>query len=190
MSGSSKLTRTRIGEAWGVTEKPQEKPDDAQPVDPTRKEFYGRLTKRACGLGIFPIAVAALLIQRGVYANKVFGMNDASRWVFVLGPVLLGVGILVVMVVATAQNLRKTVVIARSGLTFLERGEKKFTAPWGSLAYSPPKKGKKPIRTLLLSDGVSFGQLYDIFFPQFEEIISEVEARKGYASTSTRFKMG
>ncbi|MBI3927321.1 MAG: hypothetical protein HY319_17420 [Armatimonadetes bacterium] len=172
----------------GPATEPQKEKDGKE--DPTIKEYHGGLTRKALLLALLPIGIALLLIQRALQANTQFAFNDPDRWLFILLPMLLGVGILVVMVLTAARNAGKRVILARSGLTYQDSHDK-FVTPWGTLAYSPPKRGGATmVRSLLLSDGVKFGQLYDVFTPRFDEIVQEVEARKGYASTSTRFKMG
>lgn len=147
------------------------------------------MTRKALGLAILPVVLSVWLVDMGLNANRMFAMNDITRWPFVLFPLLLGGGILAVMVAAVFQNVTKRLLITASDFTYIE-GKKQFTARWSNLAYSPPRR-KGVIRTLLLSDGVHFGQVFDIFTPEFDALCATLEKKKGYSSTQgqPRFKM-
>ena len=79
----------------------------------------------------------------------------------------------------------KQVVVSSNNVTFHD-GREKFVASLSRLAHSSPSS-RGLFKVLLISDGVHFGQVVDVFMPNFEELVVTLEKkRRAKASSSLR----
>ena len=155
-------------------------------------EYRPSLTRKALTLSLAPLAIAAYLIMMGVSVNGKFAPDDMSRLPFVLAPITFGAFIIIALVVGTYQQLRKKLTIGRREVIYeASQVAFNFSSTWSNLAYSPPQPGKRLVRSLLLGDGSKFAQFYDIFMPQFDAMVDDLDKRKQQASMSSgRMRMG
>lgn len=155
-------------------------------------EYRSVLTSKALGLSIAPLVIAAYLIYMGASTNSKFAPDDMSRLPFVVGPIGFGAFIVLALVIGTIQQLRKKLIISRREVIYdCGNSTNNFSSSWSNLAYSPPHPGKKLVRSLLLGDGAKFAQFYDIFVPNFDAMVADLDKRKGHASLSSgRMRMG
>lgn len=155
-------------------------------------EYRSVLTRKALGLAVAPLAIAVYLIFMGVSTNGKFAPNDYSRLPFVLGPIGFGIGIVLALIVGTVQQLKKKLIIGRREIIYdCGNTDSNFSSSWANLAYSPPQPGKRLVRSLLLGDGAKFAQFYDIFVPEFDAMVADLDKRKGHSSMgSGRMRMG
>ncbi|MCA9790289.1 MAG: hypothetical protein KC910_00780 [Candidatus Eremiobacteraeota bacterium] len=140
------------------------------------RTFNGVITNKAWALGIPAALVSLYLIFMGVSAGSKFGANDPTRFVFIGIPLVLGLTILGVTVTAFSQNITKQVIVSDTNVTFRE-GNKKFVLSLSRLAINPPQNNLV-MKSLLISDGIHFGQIYDVFLDDFPELVKTLEKRK------------
>lgn len=155
-------------------------------------EFKSALSAKALMLAVAPVAIASYLIFMGSSTNAKFAPDDYSRLPFVLGPIGFGAFILISLIVGTFQQLKKKLILGRREVIF-DSGklDSNFSSSWSNLAYSPPHPGKRLVRSLLLGDGAKFVVFYDIFVPNFDSMVEELDKRKGHAAMSSgRMRMG
>jgi len=155
-------------------------------------EYRSVLTTKAIGLAVAPLAIAAYLIFMGVSTNGKFAADDYSRLPFVVGPIAFGATIILSLIVGTIQQLQKKLIIGRREVIYVSgKTDNNFSSSWSNLAYSPPHPGKRLVRSLLLGDGAKFAQFYDIFVPNFDAMVADLDKRKGQSSMSSgRMRMG
>ncbi len=155
-------------------------------------EFKSSLSGKALMLGLAPLAISAYLIYMGTSTNSKFAPDDYSRLPFVVGPIGFGAFILIALLVGTYQQLKKKLIVGRREVIYDSgRLDTNFSSSWSNLAYSPPHPGKRLIRSLLLGDGAKFAVFYDIFVANFDQMVDELDKRKGQSAMSSgRMRMG
>lgn len=150
------------------------------------------MTKKAFVLAMLPVIVSCWLLYQGNLAAQKFHHTDPTRWVFILVPVILGLTILGVTCMAIYQNVIKQVVLSSSNVTFHD-GREKFVASLSRLAHSSPSS-RGLFKVLLISDGVHFGQVVDVFMPDFDDLVANLEKKRRVKASSslhggTKFKL-
>ncbi len=140
------------------------------------KSFTGEMTAKAKVLAAAPVMVAIYLIYFGLDCASKFGPNDPTRFVFIGLPLVFGLVIVAVTGVAVFQNVTKQVVVSEDKVTF-HSGKQSCEMSISKMAINPPAKALV-MRSLMISDGVNFGQVYDVFLPGFDELFKTIEKRK------------
>lgn len=149
------------------------------------QKFSAKLTKRATVLSAVPSVIALLLLFQGFSAAQKFAANDPSRHVFIVVPLVLSLIIIGVTGITLVQNITKEVLLGADSVTFYD-GKNKFVADYKRLAVSPPSN-RVLFQVLLVSDGKNFGQVYDLFMPDFDTLCRGLDRRirKAQAGMST-----
>lgn len=120
-----------------------------------------------------PLLPSLWLAWQGLEAHRLFSLQDSSRWPFVLGPVLLAIGILAFTAKFYINNTGVTITAGPEGFLY-EKGEKKFQSKWRGFIYRPPA-AKGFLRYMTVADKTDIEVIYEAFCPRFEDLRAEIE---------------
>lgn len=143
-----------------------------------------KMTKKAWGLSAIPAVLILWLLWMSISYNSLFSMQDSSRWLFVLPPVLLALIIAAAMARVAMTFLGTKITLSPTHLSVEGKSEKhNVQVAWKSLIYTPPKAGGF-LRVLAVASNERTTNIYEIFTPGFEFLCKEVAKRKTFSISS------
>lgn len=136
--------------------------------------FKAKMTPKAYLALLVPAAVMAESLIFARSAAVSFGPGDSSKWLYILGPLLI-VGAIVWAVIRTLKfSLSQRIELDSKGIKVTAQG-KDTLIPWASMIYRPASGF---LRFATVAGKTDVVKIYEAFYPDFEELTLKIESMK------------
>jgi len=129
-----------------------------------------------------PLLMAADLIYFGVKSYFRYGFLKIEgvmsyNLLFVALPIGFAVILILILLSALLSNLGKKVIITPNFVEY-RQWNRSFKGSWKYVSFTPPRPDQKRFRTAVISDGKSFGEINEFFFPNFDLLMEVISYAK------------
>lgn len=135
---------------------------------------------------LWPFAIAAVIVSLlgiagGIYQLQIGipkQLNEPGLR-FVAGYLPIGMALLLLVMPVLAFNAyRGKRFTLRPDCLLYENGKQELAIRWGNVTLLKPQRIKGSFMVATVSDGTQFARIEQFFFPQFEEILTEIDYQR------------
>jgi hypothetical protein len=145
------------------------------PQEEKSKEFHSGITLKVLILSAIAVIIALFLIIEGNNRLQLFVFDPAGRVWFCYLPIFWGVLIIIALGVTIWSKLGKTITVDNTKV-YVRKGNRHYPIPWAKLTFIPPAQKKGLFLNFMISDGLHFERIDDLFFPRYEEMLKLIRA--------------
>lgn len=143
------------------------------------------VTKKARALAVLPVLLSGYLLFESIQIFRQFAPSDSSKYFYCTPPLLLATVLIGTLVWIPRQMSKGQLILTRSGIEYDPgRHDLNMNFPWNGMIFSAPANPQQMVRSLLIAYRDRRVLLYDLFVPQFDDLVAEIKKRKKQAANA------